>query len=166
MKMKKPKLYLDTSVISMYHDDLAPEFMEVINRQPWDFDPELAEITKSFWDEVLPNFDVFISELTIYEIQKTWDSKLRDIFEDLILDFKVLKKTPKVLKLSDIYRSKRKIKEPDALHLAYASLGGMDYLATWDKRLSKTQKMIKQVNLENKIAVPSITTPEKLFNKI
>jgi predicted nucleic acid-binding protein len=169
MNTETSKLYLETSVISMYHDDLAPEFMEVINRQPWDFDPELAEITKSFWDEVLPNFNVFVSELTNYEIKQTWDPKLRAIFEDLIHDFTVLKETPEVLKLSDIYLSKKPNLKTDALHLAYASLGRMDYLVTWDyEHLYKRQtlEMINQVNLENKVAVPLITTPGDLFSMI
>ncbi len=54
--MKKETLYLDTSVPSAYHDDRAKE---------------RKEATIKFWKEVLPLYQVYISEITIEELEAT-----------------------------------------------------------------------------------------------
>ena len=54
MKPKKPKLYLESSVINMYFQDDAPY---------------LRDLTRQFWRDVLPHFDVYISEAVLDEIR-------------------------------------------------------------------------------------------------
>ena len=51
---KRPKLYLENSVISMYFQD---------------DDPYLRDLTRQFWREILPDFDPYISEMVIREIE-------------------------------------------------------------------------------------------------
>ena len=46
MKQKKAKLYLKSSVINMYFQDDAPY---------------LRDLTRQFWRDVLPHFDIYIS---------------------------------------------------------------------------------------------------------
>ena len=53
--MKKETLYFDTSVVSAYYDARAKE------RQ---------EATITFWKNIVPNYKVFISEITVSELQK------------------------------------------------------------------------------------------------
>ena len=118
---KKPKLYLENSVISMYLQDDAPY---------------LRDITRRFWKDVLPDFDVHISEIVLDEIGATAELNFRTTLEDLIKDFAVLEVTDDVLKLSGMYLSHRRLPRGDALHLASASVGGMDFLATWNLRHS------------------------------
>jgi len=59
--MKKESLYLDTSVPSAYYDKRAKE------RQ---------EATIKFWKEVLPAYKVYISEVTVEELNNTKDETL------------------------------------------------------------------------------------------
>ncbi len=52
--MKEESLYLDTSVPSAYYDKRAKE------RQ---------DATIKFWKEVLPNYKVYVSEITVGELE-------------------------------------------------------------------------------------------------
>ncbi|MFH1392470.1 MAG: hypothetical protein ABIG90_02190 [bacterium] len=56
--MGKELIYLETSVISAYFD---------FKKQ----DPERKKITRKFFDEELPKFQVLISEVVIAELQKS-----------------------------------------------------------------------------------------------
>lgn len=56
--MKKETLYLDTSVISAYHD------ARITERQ---------EATLKFWEDILPRYKVFVSEVTVNELEDTKD---------------------------------------------------------------------------------------------
>jgi predicted nucleic acid-binding protein len=60
--MKKESLYLDTSVLSAYYDKRAKE------RQ---------DATIKFWKDVLPNYKVYISEITVEELENTKDESLK-----------------------------------------------------------------------------------------
>jgi len=62
MKQEKLKVYIESSVISMYFQENAPY---------------LRDITRRFWEEVLPYFDTYISEIVLDEIRATKDTKLR-----------------------------------------------------------------------------------------
>lgn len=148
MIQRKLKLYLENSVISMYFQDDAPY---------------LRDLTRQFWGQVLPDFDVYISEIVLDEIRATAELNLRTAVENLIKDFEVLEITEDVIKLSDLYLSYRRLPRGDSLHIASASIGEIDFLATWNLRhLYKrgTQEMIHEVNVRLRIPVPTIVTPE------
>jgi len=150
----RPKLYLENSVISMYFEDDAPY---------------LRDVTGEFWKGGLPHFDIYISETVIDEIKATKSSKLRRALENLIRGYKVLKITEDVVRLADVYLSYRRLPRMDALYLASASLGEMDFLTTWNLRhLYKrgTQEMIREVNIRLRIAIPTIVTPEDFFGEV
>ncbi len=73
----KESLYLDTSVPSAYYDKRAKE------RQ---------EATIRFWREALSNYKVYVSEITIQELETTKDEVLRSKLRQLVKDFKVLRR--------------------------------------------------------------------------
>ncbi len=153
MTQRKSKLYLESSVINMY-------FQEEI--------PYLRDLTRQFWKDVLPHFDVYISEAVIDEIRATEELNLRKALESLIKDFMILEMTEEIVKLSEVYLSHRRIPRGDALHLASASVGEIDFLVTWNLRhLYKpgTQEMLREVNARLRIPVPTIATPEDFFGE-
>jgi len=153
MKQKKAKLYLESSVINMYFQDDAPY---------------LRDLTRQFWRDVLPHFDIYISEAVLDEIRAIEELNLRKALENLIKDFEVLEITEEVIKLADVYLSHRRLPRGDALHLALASIGGMDFLVTWNLRhiyKRGTQEMIREVNMRLRIPVPTIVTPEDFFGE-
>jgi len=154
MVQRKLKLYLENSVISMYFQDDVPY---------------LRDLTRQFWEESTPDFDVYISEIVLDEIKATAELNLRRTLESLIKDFEVLEVTEDVVKLSDIYLSYRRLPRGDALHLASASIGEIDFLVTWNLRhLYKrgTQEMIREVNAKLRIPVPTIVTPDDLLGEV
>jgi predicted nucleic acid-binding protein len=154
MVLKKPKLYLETSVISMYFQSDVPY---------------LRDLTRQFWKDILPHTDVYISEVLLDEIKATEDPKLRTSLENLIKNFKVLEITEDVIKLSDVYLSYRRLPRGDALHLASASIGEMDFLVTWNLRhiyKRGTQEMVREINIKLRIPVPTIVTPEDFFEEV
>ncbi len=59
---RKPRLYLESSVINMYFQDDAPY---------------LRDLTQQFWSDILPSFDVYISEAVLDEIGATETTDLR-----------------------------------------------------------------------------------------
>jgi len=153
MKQRKLKLYLENSAISMYFQDDAPY---------------LQNLTRQFWRDILPRFEAYISEAVLNEVKATEDAALRQSIENPIKGFKVLDITEEVVKLSGKYISFRRLPRADALHLASASIGEMNYLVTWNLRhLYKrgTQEMIREVNARMMIPVPTIVTPEDLFEE-
>lgn len=150
---KKPKLYLESSVINMYFQDDAPY---------------LRDLTQQFWKDVLPSFDVYVSEAVLDEIGATEETNLRKALEKRIEDFKVLEITEEVIEVVDIYLSHRHLPLGDALHLAVASNEEMDFLVTWNLRhiyKRGTQEMIREVNARSRIPVPTIVTPEDFFGE-
>ena len=150
---KKPKLYLESSVINMYFQEEAPY---------------LRDLTQQFWRDVLPHFDVYVSEVVLDEIRATAEANLRKALENLINDFEVLEMTEEVIELADTYLSHRRLPRGDALHLASASIGEMDFLVTWNLRhiyKRGTQEMIREVNTRLRIPVPTIVTPEDFFGE-
>jgi predicted nucleic acid-binding protein len=112
MMRRKPKLYLESSVINMYFQGDAPY---------------LSDLTQQFWRDVLPHFDIYISEAVLDEIRAIEELKLRRALENQIKDFKVLEITEEVVKLSELYLSYRRLPRGDALHLASASIEEMDF---------------------------------------
>ncbi len=153
MTQRKSKLYLESSVINMY-------FQEEV--------AYLRDLTRQFWKDVLPHFDVYISEAVIDEIRATEELNLRKALENLIKDFMILEMTEEIVKLSEVYLSHRRIPRGDALHLASASVGEIDFLVTWNLRhLYKpgTQEMLREVNARLRIPVPTIATPEDFFGE-
>ena len=128
-----------------------------------DDNPYLKELTRQFWRDVLPGFDIYISEAVLDEIGAIVELNLRKELEKLIKDYKVLEITKEAIKLADLYLSNRRLPRGDALHIASASLGEMNFLATWNLRhIYKigTQEMIRETNTRLIIPIPTIVTPE------
>jgi predicted nucleic acid-binding protein len=153
MAQKKAKLYLESSVINMYFQDEAPY---------------LRDLTRQFWRDILSHFDVYVSDVVLDEIRATEDPELRKELEDLIKGFEVLEITEEVVTLSEKYLSSRRLPRGDAIHIASASIGEMNFLLTWNLRhiyKRGTQEMIREVNMRLRIPVPTIVTPEDFFGE-
>ena len=144
---------MESSVINIYFQEEAPY---------------LRDLTRQFWRDILPHFDVYVSEVVLDEIRATAEVNLRKALENLIKDFEILEVTEEVIKLADMYLSHRRLPRGDAFHLASASIGEMDFLVTWNLRhLYKrgTQEMIREVNTRLRIPIPTIVTPEDFIGE-
>ena len=132
-----PKIYLDTSVISVYDDFRIPQ------RQAQ---------TQEFW-KTLKKFKVYISEVTINEINNNPNLKKRKQLLKLAKDFHLLQITEETKKLAQEYIKKKIIPKryiDDALHLAIATVYKLDILVSWNcKHLInlKTKHEANKINL-------------------
>ncbi|KPK99602.1 MAG: hypothetical protein AMJ91_07185 [candidate division Zixibacteria bacterium SM23_73_3] len=151
--MKKETLYLDTSVISAYYDKRTKD------RQ---------EATIRFWKEILPNYQVYISEITVEELGDTKDEILRKNLNKLIQHLKVLKINPKIKDLAKTYIERKVFSEryvDDALHVAVASFYEISYLVSWNfEHLVKvrTRRLVKLVNMLEGFREVEIVSPQEL----
>jgi len=151
--MKKESLYLDTSVPSAYYDKRAKE------RQ---------EATIKFWKEVLPAYKVYISEVTVEELNNTKDETLQRKFKKLTEPFGVLKANEKIRHLARAYIDHGIFPEKyidDALHVAIASFNQISYIVSWNFEhlvKVKTRRVVNSVNILEGFREIEIVSPQEL----
>lgn len=144
------RLYLDTSVISALFDARTPE------RQ---------RLTQDLW-KTLDCYDVYISEKVLEEIMQA-PIGVRVDLQQAIAGFKVLPLSDEALELARAYVSQGIFPEKyldDALHVAIASVHGVDFLLSWSFNhlvKVKTRKLVSLVNaVKNHPPIEIIAPPE------
>jgi predicted nucleic acid-binding protein len=139
--MKKPQLYLETSVWNFYFADDAPE---------------KKEITRTFFDKIRHGeYEIFISDAVIEEIGRADDEK-KQLLLHIIKEYnpKRLIINEEVMELGKKYVSEGAFpanKVEDAIHAAMATAYEMDALISWNlKHLSNLKKMemINGINMK------------------
>ncbi|MFM9961999.1 MAG: type II toxin-antitoxin system VapC family toxin [Planctomycetaceae bacterium] len=156
-----PKVYIETTIISYLTAWRSPQLVMAANQ----------ETTRNWWDDERHKFDLFISEAVIQEasagdpdaarrrleaIQELPELPITD--EARLLAQELIEQTPLPEKAS-----------VDALHVATATVNGMDYLLTWNCR------HIANATLRNSMAevcrlagyeMPVICTPLELIQEL
>lgn len=146
-------MYLDTSVISALFDDRNPE------RQA---------LTEEFFSRI-DIYDVYISELTIAEIESTPDQSLKNKMKQVIKDFSVLEINESVEELAKEcvnYGAVPESYQEDAYHIAVAILNEMDYLISWNFRhivRRITKDIVRMISTLRNLKQVEITTPGELL---
>jgi len=149
----KLKVYLDTSVISALFDER---------------NPERKSLTESFFKES-NDFEIFISNITIAEIEKTPDEKIKRKMKEKIKDFSILTISNEIEELGNSLIEKGAINKSyseDAYHIAIAIINEMDYLLSWNFRhivRNKTRDIVRMINTLNNLKQISIITPAELI---
>jgi predicted nucleic acid-binding protein len=151
--MKKESLYLDTSVPSAYYDKRAKE---------------RKDATIKFWKEVLPHYEVYVSEITVKELDDTKDENLRKRLRRLIKGFKILKSNKRIRDLAKVYIERGVFSEryvDDALHVAITTFYEISYLVSWNFEhlvKVKTRKWVNSVNTLEGFTEIEIVSPQEL----
>jgi len=150
---RKTKVYLDTSVISALFDER---------------NPERKSLTEAFFKEIRI-FDVFISEITSVEIDRTPDLDLQNKMRKNTSEFSTLSLTDEVEWLAKEYIRYGAIPEnylEDAYHIAIAVIHDIDYLLSWNFKhivRIKTKDIVRMVNTLNNLRSIEIMTPAELL---
>lgn len=153
----KPKVYLETSIISYLAARPSRDIIIAAHQ----------ELTNEWWENRRRHFGLFVSQLVIQET-KSGDkdaAQRRLVFLDSI---PLLELNEKVISLARILINEAippKAVE-DALHIAIATIHGMDYLLTWNcKHIANAEKehAIAAVCRSNNYEPPIICTPEELM---
>ena len=152
-RANKLKIYLDTSVITALFDKRNPEIMYWTN-QLWEHKDE---------------FNCYISNVVVAEIQETIDVHLRKAMLEAIQRISILEIDEEAEQPSNEYIYQgvvpKKYKK-DALHIAIATVNDMDILMSWNyehivKR--KTKEIVRMANiLSGYHFIEIISPPEAL----
>ena len=124
--MEKQKVYIKTSVVSYYASRPSRDLV-IAARQ---------ETTRELWPVLVSRFDRYISMLVLEEIKKGDPTAVNERKKG-ILDIPVLDITQESEFLAEAIVREGLIPEQfgeDSLHIALASVNGMDYLLTWNFR--------------------------------
>jgi len=135
--MKKPKVYLDTTVPSAYFDDRAPD---------------REQLTRAFWLDRLPDFDPVISNIVLSEILDTPNEEKREKMEQLVKGIEMVILNEEADILANEYVRRGIIPEKysaDAVHIAIAVVNGVRYLVSWNFKHIVKVSTRREVNLIN-----------------
>ncbi len=119
--------------------------------------------------KIIGNFETFISEITVAEIERTPDMKLRSKMKDAVSRFSVLSLTDDVEWIASEYIRHSTVPEgysEDAYHIAIAVINEVDYLLSWNFKhivRRKTREIVRMVNTLNNLRQIEIMTPAELL---
>jgi len=151
---RKKKVYLDTSVISYLEQEDAPDKMA---------------ITKNAWKLFIKgDYDLYISNLVIYELNKCKDSQKRDKLVSHLkeIQFSLVNVVEDVEKLAQEFVSRGILKEKcldDCKHIATAMMYECDYILSWNfKHIVNVRTIdgVREIALENGRKNIMIYSPE------
>lgn len=154
----RPSVYVETSVVSY--------LVARPSRNPVIRGHQLT--TAEWWAEVLPAVRVLASPAVIIEASRGDEEEARKRLAALA-SVEILRGGPEVEALAAVYLSRRLIPESsayDALHLAYATHHGVDFLLTWNCRhlaSAAVRRRVAALNAELGCMTPTLCTPEELM---
>jgi hypothetical protein len=139
--MKKLRIYLDTSVVNFLFAEDAPDFRRV---------------TEDFFTRHAQKYELFASEVVLLEILRDPNPPHRQKLLDALRRHPItmLSSDPEIERLADIYLARGVIparKREDALHVAHATVRGLDILLSWNfKHLANVRRegLIAAINRE------------------
>jgi predicted nucleic acid-binding protein len=156
----KPSVYIETTIPSYLTAWRSPELVMAANQ----------EATRKWWDESRIKFELFISELVISEVSSGDPDAVKRRMEALE-ELPELELTGQAeilatkLLLGAALPQKAKA---DALHIAVATVHGMDYLLTWNCTHIANAIMRPKIELICRVAgyePPVICTPPELVEE-
>ena len=134
---------------------------------PVPFVADRQQVTRDWWRDQAPIYDVFISQLVIDECSEGDPSAAAERLE-VVKDLDLLQSTNDVDELADALIAAKAVpaSEPrDAFHIAIAAVNGVEYLLTWNyKHIANAtlRSRIEQVCRDAGFEPPIICTPDEL----
>ncbi len=148
----KPRIYLDTSVISILHDQRAPD---------------RRAMTADFWSR-RSALELLTSTVTADEVNETEDAALRSLMLASLSEVQVHPVTDEARALADRYIAAGAFTgtmREDALHVASATVARCDALLSWNfKHLVNRRRRAaaNAVNLAAQMPTIDIISPPEL----
>lgn len=154
----KSKVYIETTIVSYVTARSSRDLIIAAHQQ----------ITQEWWNDRRVEFELYISQLVIQEAAAGDIEGARKRLEILNV-FPLLELKPESLLLARALLDKGSLPAKaaeDALHIAVATVHGMDYLLTWNcKHIANaaTRNRIEAICREEGYEPPVICTPEELL---
>jgi len=157
--MPKPRIYVDTTIPSMYHSRRT--------------DPKMIEwraTTREWWEVAIHACELVTSPAVLRELARGRSDLVPKRLE-MIEDLELLPPHEDVDRAAALYVRHQIMPadlEGDALHLALASYYDCDVLVTWNyHHLANPNKLdrIRKLNEALELFVPRILTPQQLLEE-
>lgn len=155
-----PKIYLETSVISYLAGRPSRDLVVAANQQ----------VTHDWWQNRRHQFTLYVSELTVREVG-SGDKEAAQRCLKLLEDIPLLTLSLDCLAFAETLLEQQVLPSKaaeDALHIALATLHGMDYLLTWNfKHIANAimRYRIEQICRASGYEPPIICTPQELLEE-
>jgi predicted nucleic acid-binding protein len=151
------KVYLETSVVSYLISRPNRDLIIAANQQ----------ITQEWWQVQRPQFELYVSQLVIQEASAGDTSAVARRMQTLE-NIPLLQLTEEAVRLAERFVARGAVPPnviEDALHIALATVNGMDYLLTWNfKHIANAvmRAKIEMVCWEEGYEPPVICSPQEL----
>lgn len=151
--MEKTKIYLDTSVLSALFDRKNPQ----------------RQFLTQLLIKDIKNFDAYISEVVLAEINNTRNLQLKKKLRKAALSYKILPINQESNNLANLYIENGAIPSDypeDALHISIATVNRINYLLSWNFEhivKIKTRKVVNSVNASKGYQDLEIITPAEIL---
>ena len=155
----KPSVYVENSVISYLTAWPARNNVRVAAHQ---------ELTREWWNTRRGEFDLFASAVVIEEAQDG-DAGAAATRLEVVAQLTLLEVTQEARDLAAILLQRTRLPSKataDALHIATATVHGMDYLITWNCKHIANAVIFRSIEAacrENGYEPPVLCTPEELM---
>jgi len=154
----KSKVYLKTTIVSYLTARPSRDLIIAAHQQ----------LTREWWEHRRAEFDLYASQLVIQEAG-AGDATLAKKRLELLAPLPLLTVNPAALALARALITKGPLPKKagaDALHIAVATVHGLDYLLTWNCKHIANARMYTAVAFKCRAAgyePPVICTPEELL---
>jgi len=151
-------VYIETSIIGYLTARVSNNLILMAN----------VEATREWWDTRRPQFSLYISQTVLDEVARG-DAEIASRRLEILLDFPLLEVDEAVQDLAMQFLTKSNLPPKaadDALHIAVATVYGLDYLLTWNcKHIANAQiqKKLAQISFDAGYELPTICTPYELM---
>jgi hypothetical protein len=156
----KPRVYLETTIPSYLTAWPSRDLVRAAHQQ----------ITREWWDRRRGQFELFISQVVVRECQ-AGDPDAAAQRLDVLRDLPLLEQTEEATALAQALLEQVPLPDRaavDALHIAVATVHGMDYLLTWNCTHIANAALrdpIESVCRASGYEPPAICTPEELLSE-
>jgi PIN domain len=154
----KPKVYLETTIVSYLTARPSRDLIIAAHQQ----------LTQEWWTNRRTDFELYASQLVITEASagktEMAQRRLEALNATMLLEIK-----PEAATLARTFVTGGPLPEKavaDALHIAIATVHGMDYLLTWNCKHIANAEMQTAITIRCRMAgyePPIICTPEELL---
>jgi predicted nucleic acid-binding protein len=154
----RTKVYIETSVVSYYTARPSRDVVIAGHQQA----------TQDFWARLGSDFEPFVSVLVIDESSEGNPEQAERRLQS-IRSFLAIRTTPEAENLAQQIIAGKGIPAEypeDALHIALAAMGGIDFLVTWNfAHINNpfTRMMIRQIVENEGYVCPEIVSPDELL---
>ncbi|MBD2500960.1 type II toxin-antitoxin system VapC family toxin [Anabaena azotica] len=127
-----------------------------------------VEITREWWDTRRSQFNLYASQAVVKEVSQG-DAEMASRRLEILHNFLLLDLNQSVLDLAERFLERSNLPakaDVDALHIAVATVHGMDYLLTWNcKHIANAQIQGKlaEISLDFGYELPILCTPYELL---